>query len=85
MDSFHEKADSLRECSADVKLLIREGYDKKKAKDAAKRLFGDGQVSFLAIDGTEAQDQELDMLVFYAGAFGYVGKLDFSNDSGLDY
>lgn len=87
MDSFSEKADSLRQCSADVKILIREGYDKKKAKETARRLFGgDGQeVSFLAIDGTQSQDQELDMLVFYAGAFGYIGKMDFSGDNGCGY
>ena len=90
LDSFHEKADSLRECSADVKILIREGYDKKIAKETARQMFGiggdDGQeVSFLAIDGTQSQDQELDMLVFYAGAFGYIGKMDFSGDNGCGY
>jgi hypothetical protein len=87
LDSFHEKADSLRQCSADVKTLIREGYDKKIAKETAKRMFGDDgqEVSFLAIDGTQSQDQELDMLVFYAGAFGYIGKMDFSGDNGCGY
>jgi hypothetical protein len=34
-------------------------------------------VSFIAIDGAQSQDQQLDMLVFYAGAFGYIGQLEF--------
>jgi hypothetical protein len=35
-------------------------------------LFGDNKgLSFLAVDGTESHDQQLYMLVFYSGAFGY--------------
>jgi hypothetical protein len=75
----------LRQCSDDISLLIREGYNVKEAQNAARKLFGMDKVSFLAIDGTESQDQTLDILIFYAGAFGYLGQLDFTNMKGCHY
>lgn len=57
---------------------MREGYDRQKAYETAMSLFGTNRVKFVAIDGTESEDQEMDMLVFYAGPFGYVGNLEFS-------
>lgn len=81
MNSFRGKTDLLRQCHKDIKLLIREGYNRKIAYETALTLFGKNRAKFIAIDGTRSQDQELDMLVFYAGAFGYVGQLDFSDDS----
>jgi hypothetical protein len=69
-------------CS-DLKLLLREGHDKDIAKQASHKFFGDSRVSFVAIDGTESQDESLDMLIFYAGAFGYSGQLEFL-DRGCD-
>src|SRR5690348_8618556 len=83
--SFRNKTQLLRECSDDIKLLIREGYDINTARDAANKLFGKCNVEFLAIDGTQSQDRALDMLVFYAGAFGYSGKLDFNDNKGCCY
>src|SRR6266516_7451739 len=77
MASFRDKTESLTKCSDDIKLLLREGYDVKLAKETAEKFFGKKKISFIAIDGTESQDQQLDMLIFYAGAFGYVGQLDF--------
>jgi hypothetical protein len=77
MGSFREKTGLLTECSDDIKLLIREGYDVKIAKETAQIFFGTSKVSFIAIDGASSQDQQLDMLVFYAGAFGYIGQLEF--------
>lgn len=65
--SFRDKAAGLRGCSEDIRLLIREGYDKEIAYRTALNLFGKDKTSFLAIDGTESQDQQLDMLIFYAG------------------
>ena len=58
----------------------------KIAKEAAKKLFGEAKttISFLAIDGTQSQDQEFDMLIFYAGTYGYIGQLDFT-DKGCCY
>jgi hypothetical protein len=81
MKSFRGKTDVLRQCHKDIKLIIREGYDKKVAYETALSLFGKDKAKFIAIDGTRSQDQELDMLVFYAGAFGYVGQLEFSDSS----
>jgi hypothetical protein len=78
--SFRDKANALHDCSEDIRLLIREGYDKKIAYRTALNLFGTDTTSFLAIDGTESQDQQLDMMIFYAGAFGYIGRMHF-NDS----
>src|SRR5919106_5965784 len=79
MDAFRGKTDLLRQCHKDIKLIIREGYDKKIAYETALTLFGKNEAKFIAIDGTKSQDQELDMLVFYAGAFGYIGQLEFSD------
>jgi hypothetical protein len=79
MNSFRDKTDLLRQCHKDIKLLIREGYDKKTAYETALAFFGKNRAKFIAIDGTESQDQELDILVFYAGAFGYIGQLEFSD------
>ena len=77
MASFRDKTESLTKCSDDIKLLLREGYDIKLAKETAEKFFGKKKISFIAIDGTESQDQQLDMLIFYAGAFGYIGQLEF--------
>jgi hypothetical protein len=77
MGSFRDKTEALSKCSEDIKLLLREEYDVKIAKDIAEKFFGKKKISFIAIDGTQSQDQQLDMLIFYAGAFGYTGQLDF--------
>jgi hypothetical protein len=76
IDSFRDKTKLLTNCS-DLKLLLREGYKTDIAKQAGQKFFGNGKVSFVAIDGTESQDEHLDMLIFYTGAFGYVGQLEF--------
>jgi hypothetical protein len=77
MGSFRDKTALLSKCSDDIKLLLREGYDVKVSKETAEKFFGKKKISFIAIDGTQSQDQQLDMLIFYAGAFGYIGKLEF--------
>jgi hypothetical protein len=59
---------------------MRVGYDAKIAHRTAKSLFGNDTVEFLAIDGTMSEDQKLDMLVFYIAAFGYIGKLEFTDN-----
>lgn len=76
IDSFRDKTKLLANCS-DLKLLLREGYDRNIAKLAAQKFFANSKASFVAIDGTESQDEHLDMLIFYTGAFGYVGQLEF--------
>lgn len=77
LGSFRDKTELLTKCSNDINLLLREGYDIKIANDTAEKLFGKKKISFIAIDGTQSQDQQLDMLIFYAGAFGYIGQLEF--------
>ena len=77
MGSFRDKTELLTKCSDDIKLLIREGYDVNIARETAEKFFGKKKISFIAIDGTGSQDQQLDMLIFYAGAFGYIGQLEF--------
>lgn len=82
INTFREKTKMLTDCS-DLKLVLRQGYQKDIAKLASQRFFANSRVSFVAIDGTESQDESLDMLIFYAGAFGYSGHLEFL-DSGCD-
>ena len=40
-------------------------------------------LSYMAIDGTESVDSRYDLLVFYAGAFGYAGTLERDASGGL--
>jgi hypothetical protein len=76
LGNYRERAELLRESSEDVKLLIREGHDPEIAQTTAEKLFGTkDDISFLAIDGTKSQDEALEMVIFYAGAFGYISKL----------
>ena len=82
ISAFRDKTNLLTNCS-DLKLLLREGYQKDIAKRASQEFFRNSKVSFVAIDGTESQDESLGMLIFYAGAFGYGGQLEFS-DHGCD-
>ena len=77
LNSFQEKNILLRQYSKDIKSFIHEGYDIKIAKEAAENFFGKKKTIFIAIDGTASQDQQLDMLIFYVGAFGYTGQLEF--------
>jgi len=57
--------------------LLRKGYDVATAKEVAASFVGTSKISFVAIDGTKAQDKELDMLLFYSGSFAYMGNLNF--------
>lgn len=75
--SFRDRTKSLSTSSKDIKKLLRQGYDPNSSRHMAEKFFGQKKVSFVAIDGTESQDQQLDMLLFYAGAFGYSGRLEF--------
>jgi hypothetical protein len=43
---------------------LRKGYDITITKQAAENFFGrKSNISFIAIDGTESQDEQLDMLI----------------------
>lgn len=74
--SLRDRTKSLSKFSKDIKILLREGYDIDVARHAAENFFRKKTISFVAIDGTESQDEQLDMLLFYTGAFAYVGQLE---------
>lgn len=78
IDSFKGRIKSLSKFSKNIKILLREGYDIDVARHIAENFFGKKKISFVAIDGTESQDEQLDMLLFYTGAFAYVGQLEFA-------
>ncbi len=59
IDAFGEKTRLLTN-NSDLKLLLREGYKVDLARQTAEKFFGKMKVSFVAIDGTESQDQHLD-------------------------
>ena len=47
MCSFREKTELLTKCSDDLRLLIREGYNAKIAKETAEKFFGKKRISFM--------------------------------------
>jgi hypothetical protein len=63
INTFRDKTKLLSNCS-DIKFLLREGYDQRIAKVAAQKFFGNSKVPFVAIDGTESQDEHPGMLIF---------------------
>lgn len=75
--SFRDRTKSITQSVDDIIVLLRQGYDLSIAGDTADKFFGRKKILFIAIDGTESQDQQLDMLLFYAGAFAYGGELEF--------
>ena len=80
LDSFKAKIGTLRDCGPDVRALLRFGVDLPGAASTAKRFFGTDTVDYIAIDGTDSVDQQLDLIVFYVGAFAYAGKATFRSD-----
>ncbi|MGI0091620.1 MAG: hypothetical protein ACREBS_07925, partial [Nitrososphaerales archaeon] len=45
--------------------------------EEAIKFFGSDIVRYIAVDGTEFQEERLDMLIFFAGAYAYGGSLEF--------
>ena len=72
--------DLLKKYGDEISKIITIGYDPNQSIDTANKLFGQTKVNFIAIDGTESSDQELDMNIFYAGAFAYSGELVFTKN-----
>ena len=81
LDSFKAKMADLKVCGPDVKSLLRFGVDHSSAEATAKEFFGSETVEYLAIDGTDSVDQQLDLIVFYVGAFAYSGTVRFTTTS----
>ena len=81
LDSFKTKMAELKECSSGIKGLLRFGVDLPMANSTAKKFFGSETVGYTAIDGTDSVDQQLDLIVFYVGAFAYSGQVRFAPGS----
>ena len=81
---FNEKLGVLRGNDEITKKILRMGFDGKVCFDEAIKFFGTDKVRYLAVDGTEFQDERLDMLIFFAGAYAYGGQLEFSEDGKIE-
>lgn len=77
LNSFKEKIGELKQTGPELKRLLRFGVDTLSASVTGKKFFEREEVDFVAIDGTYSADQQLDLLVFYVGAFAYSGKITF--------
>jgi hypothetical protein len=80
LDSFRAKMDALKDCGTDIHTLLRFGVDLQTASLAAGEFFGTNTIDYIAIDGTDSIDQQLDLIVFYVGAFAYTGTVLFRPD-----
>ena len=80
LDSFKAKIAALKVCGPDINALLRFGVDLHSAAVTAKQFFGTDSAEYIAIDGTNSVDQQLDLLVFYVGAFAYSGSVTFRPD-----
>lgn len=78
LSSLKGKMDELKACGPDLALLMRHGIDSAAAASTAKRFFGSEHAGYVAIDGTQSIDMQLDLVVFYVGAFAYNGTVTFS-------
>lgn len=76
--TFRSKLDLLRGNEEITKFFLRQGFDSGQCFEEAVKFFGTDEVRYLAIDGTKFEDDRLDMIVFFAGAFAYGGVLRFS-------
>ncbi len=83
LKAFRSKLDSLKDNHELTEKLIRQDFDRQECVKEGIDFFGKSEVRYLAIDGTDFQDERLDMVIFYAGAFGYSGLLRFSDSDGV--
>jgi hypothetical protein len=79
LNSFREKIAQLKECREEIRRVLRFGVDTDAACLTGRKFFGGDEVEYVAIDGTDSADQQLDLLVFYVGAFGYSGEIRFAD------
>ncbi|MDE1853373.1 MAG: hypothetical protein KGI38_06460 [Thaumarchaeota archaeon] len=78
LDSFKSKMADLKVCGPEIRALLKFGVDLSAASSTAREFFGSDVADYIAIDGTDSVDQQLDLIVFYVGAFAYGGKVKFS-------
>jgi hypothetical protein len=81
LESFKAKMADLKQCGPDIRSLLRFGVNLPEALSTAREFFGSDAVDYVAIDGTEAVNQQLDLIVFYVGAFAYRGRVKFAPDA----
>lgn len=77
---FRSKLDELKGDDTITRLFIRQGIDGTMCFEEAIKFFGTDIVPYIAIDGTQVEETRLDMIVFYAGAFGYRGEIRFDEE-----
>ena len=70
--SFRVKTKLISNYSNDIRKLLREGYDVNLTKTTAENFLGKKKISFIAIDGTESQDQQLVMVKKWFGNDWYL-------------
>ena len=80
LESFKAKMADLKQCGPDIRGLLRFGVNLPEALVTAREFFGSEEVSYMAIDGTDSVEQQLDLIIFYVGAFAYGGKVKFARD-----
>lgn len=80
LESFKAKMADLKQCGPDIKGLLRFGVNIAEASATAREFFGSDEVGYMAIDGTDSFEQQLDLIIFYVGAFAYGGKVKFSQN-----
>ena len=78
LESFKAKMADLKECGPDIGGLLRFGVNFPEAFATAGEFFGSDEVGYMAIDGTDSFEQQLDLIIFYVGAFAYGGKVKFA-------
>ena len=79
--TFRSKLDELRGNEEISEFLLRQGFDARTCFEEAQSFLGSHHVEYLAIDGTKFEDSRLDMSVFFAGAYGYLGDLNFNENA----
>jgi hypothetical protein len=77
LNSFKAKIAALKDGGPDIKAFLRFGVDFPSAAETARGFFGSDSVEYVAIDGTNSVDAQLDLIVFYVGAFAYTGSVAF--------
>ncbi|HEV2225452.1 MAG TPA: hypothetical protein VGR56_01455, partial [Nitrososphaerales archaeon] len=69
LESFKAKMADLKQCGPDIRGLLRFGVNIPEAVATAREFFGSDEVGYMAIDGTDSFEQQLDLIIFYVGAF----------------
>ena len=80
LSSFKAKIAALKDRGPEINALLRFGVDLRSAAATSRQFLGTDSAEYIAIDGTNSVDQQLDLIVFYVGAFAYSGSVTFRPD-----